>query len=290
MRIKGPTREEDKCFAVSCEHCALAYKIANPRKGKRFCLVSLPAELIRCGILWVGLSSGHKYGPCSAKRSDGSDMTIVMLRDFPEHIRLDAVPDRPLPLASTNFPSHLVVSGWSATGTVRGSHCAMNSDHIVFVESSGEAGNNGTLVYLLYPGKTLPIGIYIGTMPMPRGADLKVCGRICPFPRNCKTNSYNTTEHLIVMHHPVFEFRLDGGVSTVSYLKRLVRKRIYVTSHRSVMVAMNTAFWLGPEEHLYAARKNWCKGCFIVGVLSVQSGACIVGIIDINLIGEEWSV
>lgn len=183
MRIKGTDNTEEMCFAVSCEHCALAYKIANRRTGQRFRFVSLPVELIRCGILWVGLSHGHKYGPSPPKRSSGSDMTIVILREFPDHIHLDSVPIWPSPLSITDFPASLIVSGWSTTGAVHGSHCARTSDHLVFVESSGEAGNSGTLMYLLYPGKTTLIGIYVGIMPPERGADLKVRGLICPFPK-----------------------------------------------------------------------------------------------------------
>jgi hypothetical protein len=53
---------------------------------------------------------------------------------------------------------------------------------VVFVKSFGEAGNSGTLMYLLYPGKTLPIGIYLGILPIKKGVDLKVRGRICLFP------------------------------------------------------------------------------------------------------------
>lgn len=138
--------------------------------------------MIRCGVLWVGLSRGHRFGPSPPKRLDRSDISIVVLRGFPEHIRLKDVPEWPSPLESSSFPSHLATSGWSATGAVHGSHCTLISDHIVFVESSGEAGNSGTLMYLLYPGKSLPLGIYLGTVPQKKGTNLKVRGRICPFP------------------------------------------------------------------------------------------------------------
>jgi hypothetical protein len=181
MRIATDTTIPDVCLAVSCEHYALAYQIANRKIRNHFRFVSLPLELIRCGILWVGLSKGHKYGP-GASRSDSSDITIVMLVDFPDDIIPENVPVWPKQLSNNDFPVSQMVSGWSPTGTVHGSHCALVSDRLVFVESSGEAGNSGTLMYLLRPGETLLIGVYLGTTTHERGADIKWRGRICRFP------------------------------------------------------------------------------------------------------------
>ena len=181
MLIKGSSGEKDTKIAVSCEHCALPYKVVG-RGGKQWRFVSVPLELIECGIVSVGLGSEHLYGPqryVQDNREDRNDISIVILREFPEHIQSDKVPEWPLKVDDTNFPAELIVSGFSPTGAVHGSHCALGSGCYLFVENSGEPGNSGTLMYLCFPGKTVLLGLYLGTRTV---VNLKQRGRICPFP------------------------------------------------------------------------------------------------------------
>ena len=191
MTVAGTdtTPEENICLAVSCKHCALNYKLAkgrNPRLRGSYRFVSLPKELIDCGVKWVGLMGGHKYGPGIARRLVARDISIVILNNFPDNVNRDKVPLWPDSPEQRLFPSTLLVAGWSPTGTVHGSHCTKHFDHYVFVERSGEAGNSGTLMYLLRPGGQPPllIGVYTGIDYALRKQDLDVLyrGEICPFP------------------------------------------------------------------------------------------------------------
>ena len=172
-------------LAVSCEHCALAY--GTKRAGCKI-FVSLPQELVSLGVKWVGLLPSHKFG--SVTRRDHEDIAIVRLEKLPDGLDVKSLPLwMPFQVANPRDLASAVVAGMSNTATVSGSHWSYRDGtrlSIIFVEQSGEAGNSGTLMFLLHPDGKEPtvVGVYLGVKNKNSKGDfdLHCRGRICPLP------------------------------------------------------------------------------------------------------------
>ena len=184
-------KHENRKMAVGAAHCALPFKLL-PGRDKRcegFEFVEIPEEL--CGrVTRVGIHQGYH-----STRNEDCDLAVVELESFPDRIDPLIVPEW-VAFDSVRPPSwQCKVGGLNLTGSVHGHSCVVGAGPVFkFVEESGEAGNSGTLMYIVSPHdgeNTEIIGVYLGTARVKMGqrwphhgeADLKAQGRILRLPQ-----------------------------------------------------------------------------------------------------------
>lgn len=178
-------------MAVGAAHCAFIFKLlpGDDNRLARFEFVEIPEEL--CGrVTRVGILQGYYSNP-----SENYDLAVLELESLPDRIDPLIVPEW-VAFKSGRAPSwQCKVGGLNLTGSVHGRSCVVGTDPVFkFVEDSGEAGNSGTLMYIVSPHdgeNTEIIGVYLGTARVKMGqrflrhseADLKARGRILRLPQ-----------------------------------------------------------------------------------------------------------
>jgi hypothetical protein len=155
-------------YALGCVHCALYYRTDHGMPT----FVSLPRSVLERHPKRVGFLPGEFFNPLVT----GMDLVAVELGKEQQGFPVESLPEWvPFPKSLTEFAT---VAGSSNAGYVTGERPMKSGieGEVVFVESWGEPGNSGTLIYGV-GDKPVPLGVYCGVTAPAKG--MRPRGRIC---------------------------------------------------------------------------------------------------------------
>jgi hypothetical protein len=180
-------RAGPRLFAVGCVHCALYYRTVTP--GCVF--VSLPNAVVTAGVISVHFARPIDALP-TARLATADDLVAVEVKANGNTAQIAAVQWPQTAKLPINASGCVFGSSNSSVVSGEGHVISATDGSGVFVETAGEPGQSGTLLFRYDVAKDtpVPLGVYCGVTAS-ANTSMKPRGRMALFPPLGSMTSYN---------------------------------------------------------------------------------------------------